>query len=105
MPHMQRVALPVCSSFLTCLALPARASTPAGAGIVAARTPKKVLQMAGIEDCYTCSRGSTRTLVRLLARCWCLVQLCGTAARLLPSYAWRQRSAVFCGRLATTLAP
>lgn len=35
-----------------------------GAGIVAARTPKKVLQMAGIEDCYTCSRGSTRTLVR-----------------------------------------
>lgn len=31
---------------------------------MAARTPKKVLQMAGIEDCYTCSRGSTRTLVR-----------------------------------------
>jgi hypothetical protein len=26
---------------------------PRGAGIVAARTPKKVLQMAGIEDCYT----------------------------------------------------
>jgi hypothetical protein len=36
---------------------------PRGAGIVAARTPKKVLQMAGIEDCYTCSRGSTKTLV------------------------------------------
>ncbi len=35
---------------------------PRGAGIVAARTPKKVLQMAGIEDCYTCSRGSTKTL-------------------------------------------
>jgi small subunit ribosomal protein S2e len=35
---------------------------PRGAGIVAARTPKKVLQMAGIIDCYTCSRGSTRTL-------------------------------------------
>ena len=33
-----------------------------GAGIVAARTPKKVLQMAGIEDCYTASRGHTRTL-------------------------------------------
>jgi small subunit ribosomal protein S2e len=32
------------------------------AGIVAARTPKKVLQMAGIEDCYTCSSGHTRTL-------------------------------------------
>ena len=35
---------------------------PKLAGIVAARTPKKVLQMAGIEDCYTCSRGSTKTL-------------------------------------------
>lgn len=35
---------------------------PRGAGIVAARTPKKVLQMAGIEDCYTCSRGHTSTL-------------------------------------------
>eukprot|EP00892_Ulva_mutabilis_P005613 jgi/Ulvmu1/3423/UM016_0042.1 len=35
---------------------------PRGAGIVAARTPKKVLQMAGIEDCYTASRGHTRTL-------------------------------------------
>lgn len=32
------------------------------AGIVAARTPKKVLQMAGIEDCYTASRGSRKTL-------------------------------------------
>jgi small subunit ribosomal protein S2e len=32
------------------------------AGIVAARTPKKVLAMAGIEDCYTCSSGHTRTL-------------------------------------------
>merc|ERR1711865_672255 len=35
---------------------------PKGAGIVAARTPKKVLQMAGIEDIYTCSTGSTKTL-------------------------------------------
>ncbi|PRW60442.1 40S ribosomal S2-4 [Chlorella sorokiniana] len=34
---------------------------PRGAGIVAARTPKKVLQMAGIEDCYTASRGNTKT--------------------------------------------
>ena len=35
---------------------------PRGAGIVAARVPKKVLSMAGIEDVYTCSRGSTKTL-------------------------------------------
>lgn len=35
---------------------------PRGAGIVAARVPKKVLQMAGIADCYTSSRGSRKTL-------------------------------------------
>lgn len=35
---------------------------PKGAGIVAARTPKKVLQMAGIEDVYSASTGSTKTL-------------------------------------------
>eukprot|EP00898_Chlorokybus_atmophyticus_P001999 jgi/Chlat1/27/ChrspC231115S00910 len=35
---------------------------PRGAGIVAARVPKKILQMAGIEDVYTKSSGSTKTL-------------------------------------------
>mmetsp|Transcript_15821 Transcript_15821/g.13835 ORF Transcript_15821/g.13835 Transcript_15821/m.13835 type:complete len:281 (-) Transcript_15821:272-1114(-) len=35
---------------------------PRGAGVVAARVPKKVLQMAGIEDCYTSSTGSRKTL-------------------------------------------
>ncbi|OUM60574.1 hypothetical protein PIROE2DRAFT_52021 [Piromyces sp. E2] len=35
---------------------------PRGTGIVAAPTPKKVLQLAGIQDVYTTSRGSTRTL-------------------------------------------
>ncbi|KAK9820893.1 hypothetical protein WJX74_002980 [Apatococcus lobatus] len=35
---------------------------PRGAGVVAARVPKKVLQMAGVEDVYTCSRGSRKTL-------------------------------------------
>lgn len=34
---------------------------PRGTGIVAAATSKKVLQMAGIQDCYTQSKGSTRT--------------------------------------------
>ena len=48
---------------------------PRGAGIVAARVPKKVLQMAGIEDCYTSARGSTKTLgnfvkVRQSATCF-----------------------------------
>merc|ERR1719223_1110459 len=35
---------------------------PRGTGIVAARVPKKVLQMAGVKDVYTSARGSTRTL-------------------------------------------
>lgn len=34
---------------------------PRGTGIVGAPTPKKVLQFAGIQDCYTSSRGCTRT--------------------------------------------
>jgi small subunit ribosomal protein S2e len=35
---------------------------PRGTGIVAAPVPKKVLQLAGITDCYTASKGSTKTL-------------------------------------------
>jgi len=35
---------------------------PRGTDLVAAIVPKKVLQFAGIEDCYTSARGSTKTL-------------------------------------------
>ena len=35
---------------------------PRGAGIVAAITPKKVLAMAGVQDVFTSSTGSTKTL-------------------------------------------
>lgn len=35
---------------------------PRGTGIVSAPVPKKLLTMAGIEDCYTSARGSTATL-------------------------------------------
>jgi len=35
---------------------------PKGTGLVAARVPKKLLQFAGLEDVYTQSRGSTKTL-------------------------------------------
>jgi len=35
---------------------------PRGTGIVAAPKPKRLLQLAGINDCYTTSRGSTKTL-------------------------------------------
>merc|ERR1740128_632706 len=33
-----------------------------GTGIVSAPVPKKLLQMAGIDDCYTSAKGSTSTL-------------------------------------------
>lgn len=35
---------------------------PRGTGIVAAPVPKKLLTLAGVEDCYTSSRGCTRCL-------------------------------------------
>ncbi|KAK0414589.1 hypothetical protein QR680_011515 [Steinernema hermaphroditum] len=35
---------------------------PRGTGIVSAPVPKKLLHMAGIEDCYTCAVGQTCTL-------------------------------------------
>jgi small subunit ribosomal protein S2e len=35
---------------------------PRGTGIVAAKVPKKLLQMAGLEDVFTASTGHTRTL-------------------------------------------
>jgi len=35
---------------------------PRGTGIVAARTPKKVLQFAGIQDVFTQTRGHTKTM-------------------------------------------
>ncbi len=35
---------------------------PRGTGIVSAPVPKKLLQMAGIDDCYTSARGQTATL-------------------------------------------
>ncbi|KAH6573571.1 hypothetical protein BASA50_004037 [Batrachochytrium salamandrivorans] len=34
---------------------------PRGTGIVAAPVPKKLIQLAGIKDCYTTTRGSTKT--------------------------------------------
>jgi len=35
---------------------------PRGTGIVAARTPKKILTMAGIQDVFTSSQGCTKTM-------------------------------------------
>ncbi|XP_017653821.1 40S ribosomal protein S2-like [Nannospalax galili] len=46
-----------CGSVLMCL-IPA----PRGTGIVSAPVSKKLLMMAGIDDCYTSARGCTATL-------------------------------------------
>jgi len=35
---------------------------PRGTGIVAAKSPKKLLEFAGVSDCYSSARGHTRTL-------------------------------------------
>jgi small subunit ribosomal protein S2e len=39
---------------------------PRGTGIVAAPASKRMLQLAGVEDCYTQSRGNTSTCVLFL---------------------------------------
>jgi len=40
---------------------------PRGTGIVAAPAPKKVISMAGIQDCYTQARGKTATVGNFVA--------------------------------------
>eukprot|EP01018_Ginkgo_biloba_P032230 Gb_04609 [translate_table: standard] len=60
---------------------------PRGAGIVAARVPKKVLQFAGIEDVFTASRGSTKTLGNFVKATFdCLLKTYGF---LTPDF-WRE---------------
>ncbi|CAI9297733.1 unnamed protein product [Lactuca saligna] len=60
---------------------------PRGAGIVAARVPKKVLQMAGIDDVFTSSRGSTKTLGNFVKATFdCLLKTYGF---LTPDF-WRE---------------
>ncbi|XP_043692176.1 40S ribosomal protein S2-3-like [Telopea speciosissima] len=60
---------------------------PRGAGIVAARVPKKVLQFAGIEDVFTSSRGSTKTLGNFVKATFdCLLKTYGF---LTPDF-WRE---------------
>jgi len=60
---------------------------PKGTGIVAARTPKKVLQFAGIEDVFTSSQGSTKTLGNFVKATFSA--LCQTYGFLTPDL-WKQ---------------
>ncbi|KAL3313274.1 40S ribosomal protein [Cichlidogyrus casuarinus] len=43
---------------------------PRGTGLVAAPVPKKLLSMAGIEDCYTSASGQTATLGNFAKACY-----------------------------------
>ncbi|KAI3791592.1 hypothetical protein L2E82_05437 [Cichorium intybus] len=62
--------------------------TPRGAGIVAARFPKKVPQMAGIDDVFTSSRASTKILENFVKATFdCLLK---TYRFLTPDF-WRER--------------
>ncbi|KAG0429586.1 hypothetical protein HPB47_023516 [Ixodes persulcatus] len=58
-----------CGSVLTRLT-----PAPRGRGIVSAPVPKKLLHMAGIEDCYTSARGSTATLGNLSKATYLAIQ-------------------------------
>ncbi|KAJ2253640.1 40S ribosomal protein [Coemansia sp. RSA 455] len=57
-PHTVPVKVTGKCGSVVCRLVPA----PRGTGIVAAPTPKKFLALAGIIDCYTTARGSTKTL-------------------------------------------
>lgn len=43
---------------------------PRGTGLVAAPATKRLLAMAGVEDCYTSSRGHTRTMGNFIKACF-----------------------------------
>jgi len=61
---------------------------PRGTGIVSAPIPKKLLQMAGIDDCYTQARGSTCTLGNFAKATYLAIQQ--TYAYLTPDL-WKER--------------
>lgn len=60
---------------------------PRGAGIVAARVPRKLLQSAGLEDVYTQACGHTKTLGNFLKATFDAV--CKTYRYLTPDL-WRE---------------
>ena len=62
---------------------------PRGTGIVSAPVPKKLLQMAGIDDCYTSTRGSIGTLGNFAKATYAAVA--ATYAYLTPDL-WRPSS-------------
>lgn len=62
---------------------------PRGKGIVASPAVKKLLQLAGVEDCYTTSSGSTRTLENTVKAAF--VAIANTYGFLTPNL-WAQQA-------------
>jgi len=60
---------------------------PRGTGIVSSRTPKKVLQYAGIDDVFTSTKGSTKTLGNTIKATFDAI--CETYSYLTPDL-WRE---------------
>lgn len=60
---------------------------PRGTGLVAAPVTKKLLSMAGIQDCYTSSQGHTRTMGNFAKACF--FALCKTYGYLSPDL-WKE---------------
>jgi len=64
---------------------------PRGTGIVAAKAPKRVLQLAGIEDVFTNSKGHTSTLGNFIKACY--FALSSTYSYLTPNL-WKEQGLV-----------
>ncbi|EFO25684.2 40S ribosomal protein S2 [Loa loa] len=62
---------------------------PRGTGIVSAPVPKKLLQMAGVEDCYTSAVGQTATLGNFAKATYAAIQR--TYSYLTPDL-WKEQS-------------
>jgi len=76
-PHTVPMKVTGKSGSVVCRLIPA----PRGTGLVAAPTPKKLLQLAGVEDVYANTRGSTKTQGNFITACYlALAEVCGARA-------------------------
>jgi len=65
---------------------------PKGLGLAAAETPRKVLELAGVEDAWTKSHGNTRTTVNFAKATYNALR--NAAESRVPEYTREQREVV-----------
>ncbi|KAK3118038.1 small subunit ribosomal protein S2e [Paratrimastix pyriformis] len=82
-PHTVPMKVTGKSGSIICRLIPA----PRGTGLIAAPTPKKLLQLAGVEDVFANTRGSTKTQGNFVTACY--LALAQTCAYLTPDL-WRK---------------